>query len=581
MSSSSRRCAFTTLIGWMLTFSVANAQQDIVESSFDEAPPVLEDNLPPGVAPQTALSAEEVAQEPAAPVIVPTINQQMMPFNSKRIELVEAFQKPLSAVIINGYSVQLKNPERVLAFYQTEQYPTIWTHENRITGIVKQLQEAILTSDQDGLNPGAYHQSIIQALKSGMDYQDIIALEVVMTDAWLALADDLANGLVGPSVTSPTWDVPVLGNQELSTLLARGVVSNDVLSPLQEQNNNPAYQALKTQYNLLRDVGGGSREPTLPAGTLRVGMRGPAVAILRQRLQLPAGQVFDQDVQAAVKAFQRGEGLSADGVVGPGTRSRLNGNSGFNTDDLLINMERLRWMPEDWGNPYLVANIPAYRVEMIRDQAVVYETRAVVGRTDRQTPRFTDRLRHIVMSPTWTVPPTIMKKDKLPKLKSNPGAFDGSFEVVLPGGKVVSPSSVNWSSANAKNYTLRQKPGPRNALGRVKFLFPNKHAIYLHDTPSRSLFNRSYRAKSSGCIRLQKPLELADILLEGTKWTPERIEQLSRGKKQRWINPPQETPIYLVYWTTWADVNGQIHHADDVYTLDAALINAYNKALIQ
>lgn len=170
-----------------------------------------------------------------------------------------------------------------------------------------------------------------------------------------------------------------------------------------------------------------------------------------------------------------------------------------------------------------------------------------------------------------------MSKDKLPRLRSNPAAFDGAYEAVTPSGRVVPPSSVSWYAGNG--YSLRQKSGPHNALGRVKFLFPNPHAIYIHDTPHKELFGRKVRAYSSGCVRIQKPIELANLLLNGAGWSSGQIEQATSQTHSRWVNAPKEIPVYLVYWTRWADLGGTLHQANDIYGLDARLMRQYNSAL--
>ena len=375
-------------------------------------------------------------------------------------------------------------------------------------------------------------------------------------------------------------------------MLAQGIVSGDLETAVRTINNgNPRYLALKSQYNALSGTPvaaepAASTQP-LPKVTLKQGMNHEAVAILREKLGAPAtdgdSTYFDGALAEAVTAYQQSHGLKADGIVSGKTRNLLNGNkasSGGNAsaDRLMINMERLRWMPQDMGESYVLVNIPSYYVKMYRGSEEIYASKAVVGQRDRQTPAFTDKLRHIVMSPTWTVPPTIMKKDKINKLRSNPGAFDGSFEAVV-GGRVVRPSAVDWSAPGATGYRLRQKPGARNALGRVKFLFPNKHAIYLHDTPSKSLFGRNDRALSSGCVRLQKPEEFANILLKNTNWSSERIKKAMNQEKEQWVNTPEQTPIYLVYWTTWSDPDGKIQTANDIYGKDSALLQQYKKAL--
>ena len=526
------------------------------------------------------------------PVRQPTIREEMRPFNSRRIDLVEALVQEPKQVTFNGKVYDLKNPDRVRVFYENEQYPTIWTQENKLLDNFEPLKRLIADAPQDALPPARYHDALINSLKGGEQYDDIIAAELLLSDAYLSLAGDLANGLVNPRKTQPEWNAEKVSDEALGEMLAQGIVSGDIETAVRTINNgNPRYLALKSQYNALNGAPvaaepAASTQP-LPKVTLKQGMSHEAVAILREKLGAPAtdgdSTYFDGTLAEAVTAYQQSHGLKADGIVSGKTRNLLNGNkasSGGNAsaDRLMINMERLRWMPQDMGESYVLVNIPSYYVKMYRGDKEVYASRAVVGQRDRQTPAFTDKLRHIVMSPTWTVPPTIMKKDKINKLRSNPGAFDGNFEAVV-GGRVVRPSAVDWSAPGATNYRLRQKPGARNALGRVKFLFPNKHAIYLHDTPSKSLFGRNDRALSSGCVRLQKPEEFANILLQNTNWSAERIKKAMNQEKEQWVNTPEQTPIYLVYWTTWSDPDGKIQTANDIYGKDGALLQQYKKAL--
>ena len=573
------RCFITATISILLAHTAAAqpVEGSEFDALFDEAAPTLEDNLPPdGTLP---------LPEPEEPKHVATsiLQVEMQPFNSRRVDLVDMLYTSPRQVFINGQPVALNHPERVTSFYYTEIFPTIWSHENKLLAPLAALQAAIAASDKDALPPARYHQAIIAQLSPEQEYQDIVAYELLLSDAYLTLAGDLANGLVDPKKTHPTWNALQVSDAELGEMLARGIRDNNLQGELDGINaHNARYQTLKTQYNALRGGNTQPETPNLPEVNLKPGMDHPAVAILREKIGASgAGTLYDAVLAEEVKEYQRSIGVKADAVVGAGTRRRLNGGTGGNAslDSLKINMERLRWMPQDEGTSYILANIPSYRVQMVRDGAVIYNTKSIVGRKDRPTPAFTDRMRHIVMSPTWTVPPTILKKDKLPQLRSNPGAFNGGFEVVTPGGRVVKPSDVNWSSVNPSSYSLRQKPGGRNALGRVKFLFPNKHAIYLHDTPQRGLFNRENRALSSGCIRLHDPMEFAELLLQGTEWTPEKIKTASHQSKERWVNPPEETPIYLVYWTLWADLQGQLHSAPDIYGLDNTLLKQYNNVL--
>ena len=593
------RHRIATVIGLLALNGMAFAQEPVEEVLFDEAPPAIADNLPP----DPATAAAELSESDSVgilqplppeevPVRQPTIREEMRPFNSRRIDLVEALVQEPKQVTFNGKVYDLKNPDRVRVFYENEQYPTIWTQENKLLDNFEQLKRLIADAPQDALPPARYHDALINSLKAGEQYDDIIAAELLLSDAYLSLAGDLANGLVNPRKTQPEWNAEKVSDEALGEMLAQGIVSGDLETAVRTINNgNPRYLALKSQYNALNGAPvaaepAASTQP-LPKVTLKQGMSHEAVAILREKLGAPAtdgdSTYFDGALAEAVTAYQQSHGLKADGIVSGKTRNLLNGNkasSGGNAsaDRLMINMERLRWMPQDMGESYVLVNIPSYYVKMYRGSEEIYASKAVVGQRDRQTPAFTDKLRHIVMSPTWTVPPTIMKKDKINKLRSNPGAFDGNFEAVV-GGRVLRPSAVDWSTPGATGYRLRQKPGPRNALGRVKFLFPNKHAIYLHDTPSKSLFGRNDRALSSGCVRLQKPEEFANILLKNTNWSSERIKKAMNQEKEQWVNTPEQTPIYLVYWTTWSDPDGKIQTANDIYGKDSALLQQYKKAL--
>ena len=557
------RHRIATVIGLLALNGMAFAQEPVEEVLFDEAPPAIADNLPP----DPATAAAELSESDSVgilqplppeevPVRQPTIREEMRPFNSRRIDLVEALVQEPKQVTFNGKVYDLKNPDRVRVFYENEQYPTIWTQENKLLDNFEQLKRLIADAPQDALPPARYHDALINSLKAGEQYDDIIAAELLLSDAYLSLAGDLANGLVNPRKTQPEWNAEKVSDEALGEMLAQGIVSGDIETAVRTINNgNPRYLALKSQYNALNGAPvaaepAASTQP-LPKVTLKQGMSHEAVAILREKLGAPAtdgdSTYFDGTLAEAVTAYQQSHGLKADGIVSGKTRNLLNGNkasSGGNAsvDRLMINMERLRWMPQDMGESYVLVNIPSYYVKMYRGSEEIYASKAVVGQRDRQTPAFTDKLRHIVMSPTWTVPPTIMKKDKI-------------------------------------NYRLRQKPGARNALGRVKFLFPNKHAIYLHDTPSKSLFGRNDRALSSGCVRLQKPEEFANILLQNTNWSAERIKKAMNQEKEQWVNTPEQTPIYLVYWTTWSDPDGKIQTANDIYGKDGALLQQYKKAL--
>lgn len=250
------------------------------------------------------------------------------------------------------------------------------------------------------------------------------------------------------------------------------------------------------------------------------------------------------------------------------------------SDDLALQLERLRWLPNDWhqGN-YVLVNTPEFMVRAYRLGDEVYKTRAIVGTKSRKTPQFIDQMQFVVFSPYWNVPRTIFLNDKLPALKRNAAAFDHSYEVVM-GDFILPPSAINWHSDEARGYTLRQKPGGNNALGRVKFLFPNQHAIYLHDTPNRDLFEKGRRDLSSGCVRLEDPLDFAQLLLQDDGWSQAGIKQASLAGRERWVRLKDKNwAVYLLYWTTLVREDGEVVHFEDIYQLDKTLLNAYKHAL--
>lgn len=245
--------------------------------------------------------------------------------------------------------------------------------------------------------------------------------------------------------------------------------------------------------------------------------------------------------------------------------------------DLVANLERWRWLPRDLGDQHIWVNIPDYDVEVVDRGQVVHRTRSIVGREETQTPVFSHRMNHIVFNPFWHVPHSIVRREMLGPASRDPGYFARRGIEVVRGGRVIDPATVDWSSANIGRFAFRQPPGERNALGRMKFMFPNEHAVYLHDTPTRALFSRDSRAFSHGCVRVQNPEELARVLLElgqpGQTWTDARVEGLY-GERERTVRFTRPIPIHLVYFTVDVDENGTIRRFEDLYGHNARVVSA-------
>lgn len=279
----------------------------------------------------------------------------------------------------------------------------------------------------------------------------------------------------------------------------------------------------------------------------------------------------------AVKRFQNRHGLEPDGVVGKQTVAAMNVPVEERIRQIVLNMERWRWLPEDLGDRYILVNIAGFKLTLVDSGAVWDRMRVAVGKPYRRTPVFSDRIRYLEFNPYWTVPYSIATRDLLPKIKKNPGILKVKGYELLRDGKSVAPETINWSSLSRKNfpYTLRQKPGPKNALGRVKFMFPNQFAVYLHDTPGRQVFGHASRAFSSGCIRLARPIDLAEQVLRDTPdWNRERIDAVLETGKRTVVNLAKRLPVHLTYSTAWSGEGGTINFRPDIYGRDKSLHEA-------
>ncbi|MEO1089637.1 MAG: L,D-transpeptidase family protein [Pseudomonadota bacterium] len=332
------------------------------------------------------------------------------------------------------------------------------------------------------------------------------------------------------------------------------------------------------RYRAIAAAGGWSQ---LPGGkNLEPGATDPRLPLLRERLErtgdlLPrasSGPVYDAVLVAAVKAFQNRHGLSPDGVVGPGTLRALNVSADARLAQLQLAERKMEAISRQLGERYVLVNVPAYELAFASNGAVVHRARVVTGSKAHQTPIFSDRIEYLVFNPGWSVPASIAGRSLLPKFKADPqGMAAKGYRLVGSGGETLRPTDVDWSavSAGSMPYRVRQSPGRANALGAVKFMFPNDHAVYLHDTPSKSYFDRSMRALSNGCVRVDDPMVLAEHLLSTDGWDRSRIDAAVASGRSRTVHLDQPVPVHLVYVTAWVDEQGQVQFRDDVYRREA------------
>jgi murein L,D-transpeptidase YcbB/YkuD len=282
---------------------------------------------------------------------------------------------------------------------------------------------------------------------------------------------------------------------------------------------------------------------------------------------------------AAVKSFQRSQGLSPDGQVGGETLRLLNVPIDSRIQTLILNMERWRWIPKSLEPDYLMVNIPEFKLHVFEKGQEKITMKVIVGKTMNSTPIFSDKLEFVVLSPYWNVPMSIIQKELAPKLMSDPGYLERlDMEVVTNKGDQIDPSTIDWSSVDEKNfkYTVRRRPGPKNDLGDVKFIFPNSNDIYLHDTPHDELFSETSRDFSHGCVRVEKPIDLAEYLLRNVPgYDRSKIESVIAERQEKFVSLKQKLPVYLVYFTASADANGNVTFHKDIYGHDRTLAAQY------
>ncbi|MCR9220199.1 MAG: L,D-transpeptidase family protein [Alphaproteobacteria bacterium] len=484
--------------------------------------------------------------------------------------------------------------EALFAAYEARDWRSVWFPGGGAPQAVRLASAAAMVerAADHGLDPADYRlpapASDIAKIARNAAPGTLAALEIAAMSAVLAFAHDAAVGWRAARLTDPNVFA------ELEPFDAQAVIrrladpARDPADTLRALFPDHApYRALQAALAAYRARAAHPEPPAVPEGpSLRLGARDGRVAALRARLayfgdlapQSGDAARFDPEVDRAVRRHQERHGLEPDGVVGPQTLAALNVPIAARLQQLRLNLERWRWLPHDLGAAYVLANIAAFEVRIVEEGAVLDRIRAVVGKPFRMTPVFSDAITYVEVNPTWTVPPRIAGQDLLPKIRDNPTFLaDEGYELFDgwgPDAARLDPSSVDWASVSpdAFPYKLRQRPGPSNALGRVKIMFPNRFDVYLHDSPARALFERRVRAFSSGCIRLERPFDLVDWLMRRTGG-PERaeIEAIRAAGETRVVPLRSDVPVHLIYAAAWAEPDGTVQFRSDVYGRDALL----------
>lgn len=486
-------------------------------------------------------------------------------------------------------AVAAADDQALAEFYRDRDYAPVWTGEADMARRAALL--AVL--GQAGLHalPEARHdpQALVRAFHEVRSEGDRGRLELRMTQAFLDYARDIGTGVLTPSRVDPgiLREVPLRDRRELIESLAAAEHPAAFLRRLTPQH--PEYARLvKARAELLDRMRAGGWGAPVPARAMRPGATGAQVVALRDRLVAmgylarTATQTYDAAMQAAVQSFQFDHGLTPDGVAGEATIAEINIEPEARLRAVTVAMERERWINFDRGARHIWVNLVDFTAKIVDDGKVTFATRSVVGSTvsDKRTPEFSHRMTYMEVNPDWTVPRGIIRRDYLPRLQANPGAL-GHLQLIDSRGRVVPRSAVNFAAYSAGNfpYSLRQPPGATNALGRVKFMFPNPHAIYLHDTPDKHLFGRESRTYSAGCVRLNDPFDFAYALLARQEEDPRRAfnRVLDSGRQER-IYLKDPVPIHLEYRTAFTTPKGKVQYRRDVYGRDAAIHAALVRA---
>ncbi|MGH1455520.1 MAG: L,D-transpeptidase family protein [Alphaproteobacteria bacterium] len=488
----------------------------------------------------------------------------------------------------------LFNQDAVDQYYLEREGEPIWVKNTRLSGDAKDLIEVLEGAWMNGLNPYKYHLEQIHSISADLrksEPDERTMLELLLTDSYAEYFRDLSGMRVNASqigLNANHWNKRVPAQKALSYLEKNRDDIDDFMHSLEPQTQS--YKTLKAELTKLVEEGADSKVQVRFGETARPGRGYDDIPKLRERLGLEGvtnenRYKYDDTLVAAVQKFQNEHGLKPDGLIGKQTLFALNQNSDQKIKQIIVNMERLRWTPEIKPNRFIVVNIPSYTLWAIENGEVAFEMPVVVGRKKRETLSFVTEVHGVRFNPTWTVPKTIKKEDILPKLQEDPEYLAGKgmelYEGVGKDAITLDPTVVDWENVTQEDlagFRMVQGSGANNPLGRIRVLMPNSHNIYLHDTNDKSLFARTDRAQSSGCIRMKNPEKIAQFILKTKSgWNDEKtLNVLNKGKMVD-IYTNEKMPVYLLYNTAWLGSKGQVVYSSDIYGHDKELFQLLEK----
>ncbi len=512
-----------------------------------------------------------------------------------RTEIQERIENGIQDGNLAIGDIYLFNNTTIIQYYVDRGFDPAWTDETNSADLLN----SILDSYDVGLLPEDYHleriTDLISKIKNGTATPDIFAdLDLLMSDAVSLYVNHLNFGKTMQSDLRKTWNVPENPMPENPVRLFEEALESKKIQDLftsfgpQHIMYINLIKGLK-EYRLIAENDGW---PVIPTGeTLKKGMVSDRIPVIRKRLMITGdlnalngssdNKSFDEALEEGVKQFQFRHNLNQDGVLGKNTAAEMNISVEKRIDQIRINLERARWVMHKLEPDFLLVNIARYNLIRYTNGKVVYDSPVIVGKTFHESPIFKAQMKYLVINPTWTLPYSIATKETLPKLKKDPGYLPARNMIIMDrSGIKLDPAKIDFSKYSTSNFpfTIRQEPGPNNALGEVKFIFPNSYSVYVHDTPNRSLFNREERAFSHGCIRLQKKWELLMSLMDDPDvWNMSKINEILDSGKTTNINLPKTIDILILYLTATSDEDGRIFFFKDVYNRDKAVLTELNR----
>jgi murein L,D-transpeptidase YcbB/YkuD len=494
---------------------------------------------------------------------------------------------------------KLHSIEFVVNLYSRNDFQPFWTESESLEDAIRSIN----SSYEDGLLPQDYHLEAILALKHDIGLAQInkdekkeklAELDLLLTDGIIFFADHLLYGKIDPVSLVPTWNFGFAPIPDLNpTTFSQYINNHEIFTRL--QNLRPELRQYDTlivilaKYRAIAEKGGWESIPS--GGKIEPGKRDSRIPSIRKRLQITGeltipdsvgADLYDKSLEKDIKSFQSAHALDTDGVIGIGTFRELNVPLDQRIASLRVNLERFRWVSRNMPEKYIIVNIAGFWLEMISNKQLIHYAAVVVGKPLNETPLFRDKLRYIEFNPSWMLPTSIIDKEIIPILKRDTAYLNENHMVLLDSkGNIVPTSMLNKKDLTPSRfpYLIRQEPGPWNALGAMKFMFPNEYDVYLHDTPSKYLFSKASRAFSHGCIRLDKPEDLAVKLLAGTEYDRAKIDQIVETQITTRVNLPEPVDIMLMYWTCGIDKDGKLFFVPDIYDHDQDILTDLDKPM--